>query len=337
MSNASSTLIPSTPDGGNSERTSGARVPQWLRSQSVVIWALLIVCFPLSRLVSDSFPSVTLLVNVLILGLFLAVIAFGQGLVIMTGGIDLSIASQVALGAYLTGSLSSSGTPVIVAVLIAVAACAVVGALNGVLVSRLGFPPFIVTLASGTILGSVLLGVAQGAPAQPSPQVLTDLFNRSTTVINVPVAIWIFALVAGVGLLIQHRTTLGMRAYALGNSVPAARNSTLNVHRSTTAIYSTAGAAYGIAGVMLLGYSSGADLNVGSSWLLPSIAAVVVGGSSIRGGSGSYSGTLAGALLLTLIGIDISATGLAEGYKQIVYGAVIVIALIGARFVSRRR
>jgi ribose transport system permease protein len=312
-------------------------MPQWLRSQSVAVWVLLIACFPLSRLVSESFPSVTLLVNVLILGLFLAVIAFGQGLVIMTGGIDLSIAAQVALGAFLTGSLSAAGTPVLVAVLLACAACAVVGAVNGLLVTRLSFPPFIVTLAVGTVVSSVLLGVARGAPAQPSPQLLSRLFDRATTVLGIPVAIWIFVVVALIGSIVQHRTTLGMRAYALGNSVAAARNSGLAVHRSTIAVYSVAGASYGVAGVMLLGYASGADLNVGEPWLLPSIAAVVVGGSSIRGGSGSYSGTLAGALLLTLIGIDISATGLAEGYKQIAYGLVILVALIGARFATRRR
>ncbi|GAC67402.1 ABC transporter permease [Gordonia soli] len=328
-----------TTPAGNAQATPAwrSRLADLVRSQSFVVWVLLIVGFPLSRLASESFPSTSLLVNVLILGLFLSVVAFGQGLVVLTGGIDLSVASQVALGAFATGSLASSGVPVVVAVLLALVFCAVVGAVNGILVTRMGFPPFIVTLAVGTILASILLGVAQGAPAQASPQVLADLMDRSTTLLGVPVAIWIFVVVAALCLFIQHRTTLGMRAYALGNSVAAARNSRLDVHRATTSVYSVAGIAYGLAGVMLLGYSSGADLNVGESWLLPSIAAVVVGGSSIRGGSGSYGGTLAGALLLTLIGIDISATGLAEGWKQVVYGLVIVIALVGARLAARRR
>ncbi|WP_101948056.1 ABC transporter permease [Mycobacterium sp. 3519A] len=308
----------------------------WLRNQALIVWILLLLCIPLSRLVSESFPSVSLVVNVLILGLFLAVIAFGQGLVVLTGGIDLSVASAVALGAYLTGSLWAAGLPTVLAVVIAVVACTAVGAINGLVISRFGFPPFIVTLAVGTILASVLLGVARGAPAQRSPEGLAALFRQETTLIGVPVAIWLFLVMAALGLVVQHKTTLGLRAYALGNSVAAARNARVDVARVTVAVYGVAGAAYGLAGVMLLGYSSGADLNVGEPWLLPSIAAVVVGGASIRGGSGTYSGTLAGALLLTLVGIDISATGLAEGYKQIVYGAVILIALLGSRLAGRR-
>ncbi|WP_082521036.1 ABC transporter permease [Rhodococcus sp. Leaf278] len=333
---ASPTLVP---DQASSRVSSPGRagVPQWMRSQTFVIWALLIVCFPLSRLVSDSFPSVNLVVNVLVLGLFLAVIAFGQGLVILSGGIDLSVASQVALGAFVTGSLCDNGVPVLGAALAALALCGVVGAANGLLVTRLGFPPFIVTLAVGTVLASVLLGMARGAPAQSSPAGLSELFARSTTLLGIPVAIWLFVVIAAVGLVVQHRTTLGMRTYALGNSVAASKNARVRVHRATVSVYSVSGVAYGLGGVMLLGYSSGADLNVGEPWLLPSIAAVVVGGSSIRGGAGSFSGTLAGALLLTLIGIDISATGLAEGYKQIVYGLVIVLALLGARLAGRRQ
>ncbi|MDV3130266.1 ABC transporter permease [Mycobacterium sp. 21AC1] len=309
---------------------------QWWRNQALVVWALLLVCLPLSRLVNESFPSISLVVNVVVLGLFLAVVAFGQGLVVLTGGIDLSVASSVALGAYVTGALWTAGLPVAAAVLVAVAVCAGVGAVNGLIISRFGFPAFIVTLAVGTILGSVLLGMARGAPAQRSPEVLSALFRQDTTVIGIPAAVWLFVAVAVVGLFIQHKTTLGVRAYALGNSVAAARNSRVDVGRTTVSVYAVAGAAYGLAGVMLLGYASGADLNVGEPWLLPSIAAVVVGGAAIRGGSGSYGGTIAGALLLTLLGIDISATGLSEGYKQIVYGAVIVIALLGSRLAGRK-
>lgn len=324
--------VPAAPE------TAPAQAPrrQWWRSQALIVWALLLVCLPLSRVANENFPSVSLVVNVIVLGLFLAVIAFGQGLVVLTGGIDLSVAPAVALGAFLTGSLWASGVPVPVAVVVSVIACAAVGAVNGLMVSRFGFPAFIVTLAVGTILASALLGAARGAPAQGSPESLSALFRQETTVLGIPAAVWLFVLVAAVGLFVQHKTTLGVRAYALGNSVAAARNARVDVGRTTIAVYAVAGSAYGLAGVMLLGYASGADLNVGEPWLLPSIAAVVVGGAAIRGGSGSYGGTLGGALLLTLLGIGISATGLSEGYKQIVYGAVIVIALLGSRLAGKR-
>ena len=233
----------------------------------------------------------------------------------LTGGIDLSVASSVALGAFLTGSLWAAGIPAVIAVVLAVVACTAVGALNGLVISRFGFPAFIVTLAVGTILASVLLGVSRGAPAQRSPEGLAALFRQETTLIGMPVAIWLFVVMAGLGLFVQHKTTLGLHAYAIGNSVAAARNARVDVARATVTVYGVAGAAYGLAGVMLLGYSSGADLNVGEPWLLPSIAAVVVGGAAIRGGSGTYGGTLAGALLLTLAGHRHQCDGSGRGLQ----------------------
>jgi ribose transport system permease protein len=332
---------PVRPAGGQAEPTQAAkgarRFAGALANQATIVWLIALVCLPLSRIVSPNFPSFSQVNSVLILSLFLVTVAFGQGLVILTGGIDLSVASVVGLGAFATGVFSNAGVPVLAAVAIAVGLCAAVGVINGLFVAYAGFPPFIVTLASGTILASVLLGVSKGAPAQRSPAVLADIFSGRISVAGIPTPVIALVLVVLLGLLIQNRTRLGRQAYCVGNSVRATQIAGLSVSATLIAVYAVAAAFYGLAGVMLLGYSSGADLNIGAGWLLPSITAVVVGGSSIRGGAGSFLGTVGGAVLLTLLGICISAAGIPEGFKQVLYGAIILIALIGGRFTQRVR
>ncbi|MER7795969.1 ABC transporter permease [Microbacterium sp. NPDC096154] len=309
-----------------------ARVMSFVSQPMIIVWLLLIALIPLSRIVSPNFPSLGMLQSTLILGLFLIVVAFGQGMVILTGGLDLSLPQAVALGAFLAGFLSNRGWPVVVAVLVALAATAAVGVVNGLLVAYAKFPPFIVTLATGTMLGSILLGVSRGTPAQPSPAVIADLFSGRHALLGIPTPIWALAVFVVVAYLIQMRSTIGRRAFAVGNSEKASRVAGVRVAPTLVTAYMIAGVAYGLAGVMLLGYSSGADLNIGQQWLLPSITAVVIGGSAIRGGAGSFVGTIGGALLITVINIDISAAGFSEGVKQVLYGVIILLALIAGRF-----
>jgi ribose transport system permease protein len=272
----------------------------------------------------------------LILALFLVLVAFGQGLIILSGGVDLSVPSSVALGAFATGYFTSHGWPTILAVAAAIALAGLVGLINGIIISRSGFPPFIVTLSIGSIVASGLLGFSAGNPGQTSPTELSALFAVEATFVGVPIAAWILVATLIVCYTIQSGSALGRRTYAIGNSARAATIAGIPVARSLQLVYCIAGGAFGFAGVLLLGYGSGADLNIGAPWLLPSIAAVVVGGSSIKGGSGSFMGTVGGAFLLTILGICISAAGLSEGYKQILYGGVVLVALLsGLRRASR--
>ena len=271
------------------------------------------------------------------LGLFLAIVAFGQGLVILSGGIDLSVPAAVSLGAFFTGFLATAGLPTLFAVLGGVGIASLVGLVNGLIVSRTNFPPFIVTLAVSTIAAALLLGFSKGRPGQNAPPELVALFNGSFMVLGVAPSVLILIVVLVGGFVIQSRTTFGRKVYALGNSQPAAKIAGLKVEKSILFVYWVAGLSYGLAGVLLLGYGSGSDLNIGASWLLPSIAVVVVGGSSISGGTGSYVGTVAAALLLTLLSIDISAAGFPEGVKQVLYGAIILIALLLSKIGGSKR
>jgi ribose transport system permease protein len=314
-----------------------AKASDILKRPSNVVWVLALLAIPASRFASPNFPSPDLLRNVLVLGLFLAIVAFGQGLVILTGGLDLSVAIGVTLGAYFTGYLASRGVPLVGAIILALVITGFLGLINGLLIGFTPFPAFIVTLATSAMAASLLLGLSAGAPSQRSPEPLAKLFDGSADLAGVPFPVLLFAAVVLVGFYLQSRTVFGRHAYAVGDSSRAARISGIPVRRTTVLAYVTAGIAYGTAGIMLLGYASGADLNVGNPWLLPSIAAVVVGGSSIKGGSGNYLGTVGAVILLTILTIDISAAGISEGFKQVAYGGVIILALLGGKLAAAKR
>jgi ribose transport system permease protein len=302
-----------------------------LHAYTPIVWLTVVVVFAASHLASPSFPSIAFARSILILGLFLAVVAFGQGLVMLTGGIDLSLSATVALGAFATGYFAGLGLPTGLAVLAAVAATAIVGAVIGIVVATTDFPAFIVTLAVGSIVSSLLLGASGSSPAEQSPDSLAKIFSGAWTFLRIPIAIWSFLAVILLGLAVQHGTMFGRYVYAIGNSPRAAQVAGVPIRRTLVLTYVAAAISYGVAGVMLLGYGSSADLNVGLPWLLPSITVVIVGGSSMKGGSGSYVATVGGVLLLTILGADISALGLSEGFKQALYGIIIVLALLGGR------
>lgn len=330
----------SLPEAGKSPRSGREIVRTFFASSSAqptIVWVLLLAAVPLSRVFSVNFPSSAMVQSTIMLGLFLVIVAFGQGLVILSGGIDLSVPAAVSLGAFSTGFLATAGLPTLFAVLGGIGIASLVGLVNGLIVSRTNFPPFIVTLAVSTIAAALLLGFSKGRPGQNAPLELVALFNGSFMVFGIAPSVLILIVILVGGFIIQSRTTFGRKVYALGNSQAAARIAGLKVQRSVLFVYWVAGLSYGLAGVLLLGYGSGSDLNIGASWLLPSIAVVVVGGSSISGGKGSYVGTVAAALLLTLLSIDISAAGFPEGVKQVLYGAIILLALLLSKIGGSKR
>jgi ribose transport system permease protein len=190
----------------------------------------------------------------------------------------------------------------------------------------------------GGIGSSLLLGISGGTPGVSSPQALVEIFANPLSVMGIRVVpIVLFGVVIALGYWVQSRTLFGRKTYAIGNSVQAAKVSGLKIKLHIVLVYWFAAIAYGLAGVLLLGYGSGSNLTVGTAWLFPSVAAVVVGGSSMSGGSGNYLGTVAAAILITDIGIDISAVGFSAGVQQIVYGGIIFVAIVLVKGVRRRR
>jgi ribose transport system permease protein len=182
------------------------------------------------------------------------------------------------------------------------------------------------TLAMGMMVSSALLGLTGGSPQGQAAPALVALFASAGQ--TVPPIVYLMALFTVLAVAWQRRTVFGRMVYAIGTSPEAARLAGLPVARVTVICYAISGAAAGAAGVLYVGFASGATLETGQDILIPVIAAVVVGGTSIIGGRGSYLGVVGGALLLTTLSIMITATGVGAGWRAVIHGSVILVALL---------
>ncbi|OHV71142.1 hypothetical protein LCM4577_03025 [Mesorhizobium sp. LCM 4577] len=316
-----------------SEASSDQRGRQKLDRETVntlVVFGLSIVLIVCSRFISPALGSWSQVLTVLILASFLIILSFGQGLVILIGGLDLSIPALITLGGVLTTTWVGTGDAGVWYMLPAILAiCALVGAVSGIGIVWLKVPPFIMTMATSIVVASVALGYTSGTPRGGSPSAL--LWLMKAWFLGVPVVIYFTLAFILFGWLLQNFTALGRRLRALGTNRNAALIAGVGVNRLELVPYAVSAACAGFVGMMLVGYSNGATLRMGDSYMLPSIAAVVIGGSSILGGSGTFIGTVGGAILLTTLGTMISAIGLSEGWRTIIEGGIIVGALLVLR------
>jgi len=284
------------------------------------------------RLVSESLPSWLAVQSILTLSLFVTVIALGQGLVMLTGGLDLSVPGVIALSATVLALwVSVYDGNVIVGVILALLASIIVGLFNGWLVAKFDIPAFIVTLAVQGILVGLTVGVTFGRKAPAAPDVIVTMFSGSGKLLGVGLPVFFFFLVAIVGYLIQAKGRFGRNSYLIGSSSEAARIAGRPVDRIRIGVYVLCALGSGIAGVMLLGFSGNAQLSLGTEWLIPAISAVLVGGTMIGSGRGVWQSTVAAAVLLTTITVVIQGTGFSEGWKSVLYGVVVLIALLTTR------
>ncbi|MBP2551105.1 ribose transport system permease protein [Neorhizobium galegae] len=292
--------------------------------------AVAILCMILlisARFVSASLGSWAQVETVLVLSSFLVVLSFGQGLVILSGGLDLSLPATITLGGILATSIVGSGNPeawwLLPAILMV---CAATGIVSAVGIVWLNVPPFIMTMAMSIIITSGLLGYTMGTPRGAAPEAAVALMKERLLGMPAPVIFLIVFVI--LGWLFQSRSIFGRYLYAVGTNVEASRIAGVPVNLARILPYAVSAACGGFVGIMLVGYSNGATLRMGDSYLLPSIAAVVIGGSSILGGRGTFLGTVGGAILLTTLGTIISALGLEFGLRTIIEGSIVLVALL---------
>jgi ribose transport system permease protein len=268
--------------------------------------------------------------SLIVLSSFLAILALGQGAVILTGGLDLSVPWTIGLsGILLAGAVQGSDPALIYALPIVLVVALVIGFLNGVGVVALGISPIVMTLATNGVLQGVALLYSNGTPAGFSSPLLrwfmTGKLLGATPVVFFDVAF----VIAAVTLLAQ--TPFGRRVYAVGNGVRAARLSGVPVGRTLIGVYMLSAFCAGLVGVLLTGFSGQASLGMGDDYLLPSIAVVVVGGAIITGGRGHYLGMLGGVLLLTALQTMLAGSNLPYATRAILYGLVVLGAVVALR------
>ncbi|MBZ9995615.1 ABC transporter permease [Mesorhizobium sp. BH1-1-4] len=268
--------------------------------------------------------------SLLVLSSFLAVLALGQGTVILTGGLDLSVPWTIGIsGIILAGMVNGSDAALVYALpVVLVMACAI-GFANGFGIVYLGISPIVMTLATNGILQGFALLYSQGTPAGfSSPMLRWFMTARLGFVTPVVLVMVVFVALA---VLLLGRTPFGRRVYGIGNGLRAARLSGIGVERTLILVYMLSAVCAALVGVMLTGFSGQASLGMGDDYLLPSIAVVVVGGALITGGRGHYLGMLGGVLLLTALQMLLAGTTLPYATRAILYGLVVLGAVMALR------
>ncbi|MFD1334224.1 ribose ABC transporter permease [Oceanobacillus iheyensis] len=255
-------------------------------------------------------------------------IAFGMTFVILTGGIDLSVGSILALSSALAAIMMTSGIDPILAVIIGVLLGAVFGALNGILVSKGNLAPFIVTLATMTIFRGLTLVFTDGKPITGlGDSYAFQLFGKGYFLgIPVPAVTMIIAFVILWFLL--HKMSFGRKTYAIGGNEKAAKISGIKVDRVKIFIYSISGMMAALAGMILTSRLNSAQPTAGTSYEMDAIAAVVLGGTSLAGGKGRIAGTFIGVLIIGILNNGMNLLGISSFYQQVVKGVVILIAVL---------
>jgi ribose transport system permease protein len=268
--------------------------------------------------------------SLVVLSCFLAVLSLGQGAVILTGGLDLSLPWTIALsGILLAGTTNGANGPAIWAIPSVLAVGALIGLFNGTGVVVLGLPPIVITLATNGILEGLALVYCNGTPGGFAPPALHWLMTGR--LLGPSPIVWIMVVfVVGATILLGH-TAFGRRVYAVGNSPRVAYLSGVNVGATLMGAYMLSGICSALVGVMLAGFNGQASLGMGDEYLLPSIAVVVVGGALITGGRGHYLGMLGGVLFLTALQTMLAGTTLPFAVRGIIFGVVLLGAVIALR------
>ena len=286
-----------------------------------------------------NFLSPAYLLQQLQVAAFLGVVATGVMLVVVLGHIDLSIPWVVTIGGMMaTAAAGRGGWASGLAIPVAVACGVGIGIGNGFGVAYLRVPSMIFTLATNAIAQGLMVIHTGGFAPEDRATPAMHFVAVERSVLGIPNAVVVWAVLGAAVVGVLRRTSFGRRIYAIGNSERAVYLSRGNVRHVVVACFAIAGGCSAFAGVLLAGYASKAYQAMGDPYLLPAIAAVVLGGTPILGGRGSYLGTIAGVILVTLLQSMLSIVQMSEAGRQVIYGAVIILMLLvygrGAKVVT---
>ncbi|MDV9174076.1 substrate-binding domain-containing protein [Streptomyces sp. W16] len=304
---------------------SGASGIRRLLLDNGALTALIVLVIAMSALSGD-FLTTDNLLNVGVQAAVTAILAFGVTFVIVSAGIDLSVGSVAALSAtVLAWSATQHGVPVFLAVILAIATGIAAGLVNGFLIAYGKLPPFIATLAMLSVARGLSLVISQGSPIA-FPDSVSHLGDTLGGWLPVPVLVMIaMGLIAA---FILGRTYIGRSMYAIGGNEEAARLSGLRVSKQKLAIYALSGVFAAAAGIVLASRLSSAQPQAADGYELDAIAAVVIGGASLAGGTGKASGTLIGALILAVLRNGLNLLSVSAFWQQVVIGVVIALAVL---------
>ncbi|MBL8790110.1 MAG: ABC transporter permease [Rhizobiales bacterium] len=295
----------------------------------VIAFCCIILLLLVGALYSSSFLSPTYLLQQLKVASFLGVIATGMMLVILLGQIDLSVPWVVTTGAMMACAAASFG-PMgsALAIPFGILCGALIGLANGFATAYLRIPSMIITLATNAVAQGLMVVYTGGFSPQDSATPAMRWLATGELIPAVPNGVLVWIVVGTGAVFLFNRTTFGRSVYGIGNRERAAFLSGINTRRIVMLSFVISGALSAFGGVLLAGYASKAAQSMGDAYLLPAIAAVVLGGTHVLGGRGSYGGTVAGVILITLLQSILSVMQIEEAGRQLIFGAVIIIMLL---------
>jgi ribose/xylose/arabinose/galactoside ABC-type transport system permease subunit len=306
-----------------------------LRSRRAGTLAGLFLLCALLSFLSPFFWTVSNLLNVMEQTAINAVVAVGMTFVILSGGIDLSVGSLVALAGVVMASRLMAGWPLALAILAGLITGALAGLSSGLLITRGKLPPFIATLGMMSVARGAALLFTEGRPISGFSESLRSL--STGRVLGVPVPVLLTVLLYALAVVALNRTRFGRYVYAIGGNEEATRLSGVAVGFHKTLVYVLSGATAGLASVLLTARLNSAQPIAGMMYELDAIAAVVIGGTSLTGGSGTLGGTLIGALTMGVLRNGLNLLGISSFLQQIVIGMVIIIAVLVDSLVKSKR
>jgi ribose transport system permease protein len=313
-----------------------ARAAAILRSPPVLTLGVVALVWIVASLTRRGFGAYGHLRYLVELAAVIGLVAVGQTFVVIAGGIDLSVAAIVTVSAVALPLLSLPADPTgLSAILAVLAMTTATGVANGLGVVLLRVHPMIMTLAMATFLQGLLIIIAGGSAVSLGNPLVTWLGNARPA--GIPAGILIWFVMSALTLAVMHATPFGARLFAIGANPLAAALSGVPIATTTMAVYGISGFTAGLAGILVLGMNGQGYVGIGDPYLLASIAAVVLGGTSILGGSGTYAGTIPGAILLVTITALITVVNASPGWRNILFGTLILgLLLLSGRESNRR-
>ena len=311
-----------------------ARQPLHL-GQEVVLAVILALALIVLAFTSEQFLTVDNLLNQGRLACEVGLVALPMTLIIVTGGIDLSVGSIMGLCAIMLGVLwKNLGLPLELAILLTLVIGTAAGMVNGLVITRIGVPPLIATLATLALYRGLAEGISQARSVRGYPDWFFILGQGE--VAGVPTQLWLLLAAILVFAVLLARTTFGRTLYAIGNNETAARFSGLAVDRAKLTIYGLSGLMAGLAAWIFVSRVSTTRSDMGTGLELDAIAAVVLGGTSIFGGTGSILGTVLGVVLVQLLKNGLALTGVKGDATIVVIGIVLILSILLTNLLQRR-
>ena len=306
--------------------------PEFFRFEKIrsliFVYGFLVVLLPVAQIISPGFLTLSHMGNVLQQTAFLGIVSIGQTFVILTGGIDLSVASVITLADIVSAQIMSgadANVPVAFAAIVVIGLAA--GLMNSAGILFLRISPMVMTLATSGVLRGIALIYSKGAPkGRTAPFIQFLSTGRIGAVISALLVLWIVLSV--ITIVVLRKTIFGRYVYLIGTNPLAAHYSGINTKLVLMAVYTISALMSSITGMLLVGYTNTSYISAGDPYTMNSIATVVIGGTSIMGGSGGYAGTIAGSVIMIVIVSLLTIVQIPESGRLIVQGILLILLVL---------